>query len=58
MSDSMRSKKEIQDLLSAMDEVEIFMHDPCVRSHQDSFASALRWVLNDKTIIKKGQEGT
>lgn len=58
MSESMRSKKEIQDLLNKMDEVEVFVRDPCVRAQMDSFASALRWVLNDRTIIKKAQEGT
>lgn len=40
-----------------MNEVEVFVHDPCVRAQMDSFASALRWVLNEKTIIKKLQEG-
>lgn len=59
MADSpMRSKAEISHLLMEINEVEIYIHDPCVRSHMDSFASALRWVLNEKTIIKKVTEGT
>jgi hypothetical protein len=54
MTDSpMRTKEEIRYLLTELNEVEIYIHDPCVRSHMDSFASALRWVLNEKTIIKK-----
>ncbi len=58
MTDSLRTRKEIQELLTKIDEAEIFIHDPCVRSHMDSFASALRWVLNERTIIKKARGGT
>jgi hypothetical protein len=44
----MRSRQEIEKVLYNIDEIEIYIHDPCVRSHMDSFASALRWVLNEK----------
>lgn len=58
MTDAIRTKKEIQDLLEHFDEIDIYTRDPCVRSQNDSFASALRWVLKEEKTIKKFQEGT
>lgn len=59
MTDSpMRSKDEVSKLLMEINEMEIYLHDPCVRAQMDSIASALRWVLNEKTIIEKIAEGT
>lgn len=52
--EQIRSREEIKAVQMEMEEVLSYIRDPCMRSHFDSFLSALRWVLNEKTNIYPG----
>jgi len=47
MTIEMRSPEEIERVKNQMEEVADYIKDPCVRSHFDSWLSALRWVLKE-----------
>jgi hypothetical protein len=52
--EQLRSIEEINELKKEMEEVLSYIRDPCVRSHFDSFLSALRWVTKEQIIVFPG----